>query len=135
MTPALPPAYAAFLEHFAAAEYWEAHEVLEGAWREGRSGFYKGLILLASAFVHAGRGNAHGVGAQMMKAERELAPYAPRYMGQDVEALLDLARRGRSLADRAGTPGEAPPEWRAALPPPDLTPDPGFIRGDEPELS
>ncbi len=119
--PPLPPAYAAFLECFAAGAYWDAHERLEGCWRGNRSGFYKGLILLASAFVHAGRGNRHGVEAQLGKAARELAPYAPAYLGQDVNALLELCARARSLAG-------------APLPPPDLTPRAELFRGDESEL-
>ncbi len=131
--PALPPAYAAFLERFAAGEYWHAHEVLEVAWREGRSGFYKGLILLASAFVHAGRGNRHGVEAQLAKAARELAAYAPAYLGQDVSALLALCALGRAIAAaRAASPTAE--QWRALLLPPDLTPRPELFRGDEPEL-
>ncbi len=130
----LPAAYAAFLERFAAGAYWDAHERLEHAWRQNRSGFYKGLILLASAFVHAGRANRHGVEAQLGKAARELAPYAPAYLGQDVSALLELCARGRALAAaRADTP-PTPGEWRALLPPPDLTPRAELVRGDEPEL-
>ena len=92
-------------------------KVLEDDWRASRSGFYKGLILLASAYVHAGRGNAHGVGAQLRKTARELEPFAPFYLGQDVDALLALARRGPPLAA-----------------PPDLTPIAERFRGDEPEL-
>ena len=113
----LSSAYRAFLERFAAGQFWEAHEVLEDDWRASRSGFYKGLILLASAYVHAGRGNAHGVGAQLRKTARELEPFAPFYLGQDVDALLALARRGPPLAA-----------------PPDLTPIAERFRGDEPEL-
>ena len=125
-TPAhLPPAYVAFLECFARGEFWQAHEVLEQAWRESRSGFYKGLILLASAYVHAGRRNVHGVSAQLAKAARELAPYAPAYLGQDVAALLALARRVSAAA------GDV---WVELPAPPDLTPDPARFRGDEPEL-
>jgi hypothetical protein len=120
----LPPAYVAFLDCFAQGEFWQAHEVLEGAWRESRSGFYKGLILLASAYVHAGRRNAHGVSAQLAKAARELAPYLPAYMGQDVEALVTLARRVSAATG----------DFRAMLPPPDLTPAATRFRGDEPEL-
>jgi len=133
MPAPLPPAYAAFLERFAAGAYWDAHERLESAWRRNRSGFFKGLILLASAFVHAGRGNRHGVAAQLEKAARELAPYAPAYLGQDVSALLECAARGQALAARTGAPSTAA-EWRALLPPPDLTPRAALFRGDEPEL-
>ena len=130
--PPLPAPYLAFLDRFSRGEFWEAHEVLEGAWREGRSGFYKGLILLASAFVHAGRGNAHGVGAQLAKARRELAPYAPAYLGQDVAALLRLAARGEEIARIALA--DVRTEWAPDLSPPDLTPDPALFRGGEPEL-
>ena len=118
---------------FAGGRFWEAHEVLEGAWRGGRSGFYKGLILLASAWVHVGRGNARGVAAQLRKAERELAPYAPAYLGQDVDRLIALARAGAARA--SSLEGASPRDWADALPPPDLTPRPDLFRGDEPELT
>ncbi len=132
--PPLPSAYLAFLEAFAAGAFWEAHERLEPAWRRDRSGFYKGLILLASAFVHAGRGNGHGVQAQLAKAARELAPYAPAYLGQDVVALVEYAVRGQALAAaRTAAPPAALP-WQEPLPPPDLTPRMELFRGDEPEL-
>ncbi len=130
--PPLPPPYLAFLDAFADGAFWEAHERLEQAWRRNHSGFYKGLILLASAFVHAARGNLHGVQAQLAKAARELAPYAPAYLGQDVAALVEHAARGQALAAaRAGAP---PAAWQEQLPPPDLTPRAELVRGDEPEL-
>ncbi|MBX6363822.1 MAG: DUF309 domain-containing protein [Gemmatimonadetes bacterium] len=130
--PHLPDALVAYLERFARGEFWESHEALEAAWRANRSGFYKGLILLASAFVHVGRGNAHGIGAQLAKAERELAPYAPAYLGLDVAALLAVARRGQRLARTHRAAG--PAEWRRLLPAPRLRVEPARIRGDEPEL-
>src|SRR4051812_10898683 len=77
-----------FVELFNRREYWESHELLEAYWRENHSRFYKGLILYASAFVHAQRGNAHGVVAQLRKAERDLSSYRPSESGVDVEALL-----------------------------------------------
>jgi predicted metal-dependent hydrolase len=124
----MPPAFAEFLRRFNAEEFWESHEVLEGPWREERSGFYKGMILFASAFVHAQRGNRHGIGAQMTKAIRELEPYRPSYLGMDVDEILASARAARAIADSNTT---------ATLPNidfPRLAPDPARIRGDEPEL-
>ncbi len=83
-----------FLRTFNAGRYWEAHEVLEAAWRANRSEFYHGLILYASAMVHVERGNAHGVAAQLAKATHALAPYRPRHMGVDVEGIFrDAAAR------------------------------------------
>lgn len=153
--PSLPAPLLRFLDLLERGAYWESHEALEEAWRERRSGFYHGLILYASAFVHAARGNAHGVRAQLGKAERALAPYAPAYLGLDVEAILEHARRCRAVVRGSGGAGEAgegaaaeegaatdaaaggagDPEWKRRLPFPELRPDPALVRGDEPELS
>ena len=133
MTPPLPPALVAFAELFDRRAYWESHEVLEGAWRANRSEFYKGLILLASAYVHVVRGNGHGVVAQLAKAERHLAPYAPVYGGVDVAALLAHARRAR-LAVEDRLPGPTP-DLPALVPHVSLALNPAHVRGDEPELA
>lgn len=128
----IPAALAEFAERFRRGEYWEGHEVLEEPWRAGRSGFYKGLILLASAWVHVGRGNPRGVEAQLRKAARELAPFRPAYLGVDVDALLSHARR--LAAAVAADPAGGAVAWARACPPPPLAPDPALVRGDEPEL-
>ncbi|MEX0893862.1 MAG: DUF309 domain-containing protein [Gemmatimonadota bacterium] len=101
-----PPALETFVELFNARRYWESHEVLERPWREGGSGFYKGLILYASAFVHLQNGNAHGVQAQLTKAARELGPYTPTYLGIDVAAVLAHASAARRVVEHeeAGWP-------------------------------
>lgn len=117
-----------FVALFNRGEYWESHEVLEAPWRRNRSGFFKGLILYASAFVHLRRGNAHGLGAQLRKARRELRPYRPAHLGLDVDdirahaaKILDALERGPdTIPDR---PLERPLRLDASL-----------LRGDEPEL-
>ena len=91
----LPQALHRFLELFNAREYWESHEVLEGPWREWGSDFYQGLILYASAFVHAQRGNPRGIRAQLEKAERKLAR---------VPAMLPGCRRRRRACPRGSLP-------------------------------
>lgn len=125
----LPPALLRFLELYHAGEYWESHEALEGPWRQSRSELYHGLILLASAFVHWRRENAHGVRAQLGKAIRALGPYRPAYLGLDVAAIVERAERCRALA-RGEEPG-----WAARIEPPPLRTNAAWIRGDEPELS
>lgn len=129
--PSLPGALVGFLRLFNRGEYWESHEALEDAWRERDSRFYHGLILYASAFVHARRDNPHGIRAQLEKAERALAPYAPSYLGIDVEAILSHGRRCRQIVGSGE--GDALP-WSERIPFPTLEPDPSRIRGDEPEL-
>jgi len=133
VTTSLPPALVAFVELFDRGAYWESHEVLEGAWRASRSDFYKGLILLASAYVHVVRGNAHGVVAQLRKAEHHLQPYAPAYGGVDVAALLAHARRAhRAVEDRLAGPT---PNLPALVPHLPLVLSAAHVRGDEPELA
>jgi hypothetical protein len=130
--PRLPPALAEFAERFARGEFWASHETLEGPWRRGRSGFYKGLILLASAWVHVDRGNARGVAAQLRKAARELEPWRPVHLGVDVDALL--AHAACLAATVAADPAGGAAAWARSCPPPVLAPDPARVRGDEPEL-
>ncbi|HEX2188737.1 MAG TPA: cupin domain-containing protein [Longimicrobiaceae bacterium] len=129
---AFPAELRRFAERFRRGEFWESHETLEGSWRRGRSGFYKGLILLASAWVHVGRGNARGVAAQLRKTARELEPYRPAHLGVDVDALLENA--ARLAATVAADPAAGGDAWARACPPPPLALRPALLRGDEPEL-
>lgn len=133
-----PEAFREFVRRFNDGRFWESHEALEDRWRETGSDFYQGLIIYASAFVHAQRGNPHGVIAQLRKAERYLEPYRPAYHGVDLEALLALGRRWREEVESdqpaAGDRAEAALACSAAVPWPRLCPDPDLVRGDEPEL-
>jgi predicted metal-dependent hydrolase len=119
---AFPRALVEFVARFNAEAFWESHEILEGPWRERRSPFYHGLILCASAFVHAQRGNRHGVRAQLAKAERRLRGCRPAYLGIDVDGLLAAAAAVRDAVER-GVPAKFP---RLEL-------RPARRRGDEPE--
>jgi hypothetical protein len=126
-TPAdIAPDLARFLTLFRDGRYWDSHEALEKAWRGNGSLFYKGLILYASAFVHAGRGNAHGVRAQLQKTMRHLETFAPHYLGFDVYAILEHARLCLDRMDDR--------DKGSRLPPPALDWDPARVRGDEIEL-
>lgn len=130
---ALPGPLLRFVELVERGEFWESHEALEDAWREEGSEFYHGLILYASAFVHARRGNRHGIVAQLEKTEAALAPFPSSYLGIDVEALLGHARRCRELVERHERPPGAA-SWEEAVPFPRLELDADRVRGDEPEL-
>ena len=71
--------------------YFEAHEVLEEAWRAAPAAerdFFQGLVHVAVAWYQAGRGNHPGCERQLAKAMRRLGPYAPSHRGVDVESLL-----------------------------------------------
>src|SRR5262245_31114610 len=71
--------------------YFEAHEELEADWRAAEPAerdFLQGLVHVAVAWYHAGRGNPNGCTRQLAKARRRLTPYAPAHRGLDVAALL-----------------------------------------------
>ena len=75
-------------------EYFEAHEALEPAWMGtddlAERALHQGLIKVAAAYVHAGRGNPKGVVRNLEGARRHLAvagPAGPAW-GVDVTALL-----------------------------------------------
>jgi hypothetical protein len=79
------------LELIRAGAYFDAHEELEDEWREAPDGerdFLQGLVHVAVAWHHAGRGNRPGCERQLEKAARRLGPYAPAHRGVDVEDVL-----------------------------------------------
>jgi predicted metal-dependent hydrolase len=83
-----------FLQHIQERRYFEAHEVLEEAWRkaEGQEKrFLQGLILLAAA-LHQEAGNRGGL-RNLRKAEASLRGLPSPYLGLDWRPLLEEARR------------------------------------------
>jgi uncharacterized protein len=79
------------VELIRSGEYFEAHEVLEEAWRAAdpaEKDFFQGLVHVAVAWHHAGRGNRPGCERQLAKAARRLEPFAPEHRGVDVAAVL-----------------------------------------------
>jgi predicted metal-dependent hydrolase/ADP-ribose pyrophosphatase YjhB (NUDIX family) len=88
------------LEQIRRGEYFEAHESLEDAWRASdpaEKDFFQGLVHVAVAWHHAGRGNRPGCERQLEKARRRLTRFAPEHRGVDVAFLL------QSVEDAART--------------------------------
>ena len=80
--------------------YFEAHEELEDEWREAppdERDFLQGLVHVAVAWHHAGRGNRPGSERQLEKAARRLGPYRPSHRGVDVDRVLDGVGRAQVL--------------------------------------
>ncbi|MEO6397185.1 MAG: DUF309 domain-containing protein [Tepidiformaceae bacterium] len=96
---------------FNAGRYFECHEWFEEIWQEEQGAvrdLYKGLIQIAAAFVHLGRGKFVGAERLLRTGVGYLAPYREDgAMGFDVEAIAAAAARvhGRLLA--AGPAGVA----------------------------
>ncbi|HET7744253.1 MAG TPA: DUF309 domain-containing protein [Gaiellaceae bacterium] len=85
--------------------YFEAHEELEDEWRDApppERDFLQGLVHVAVAWHHAGRGNRPGCERQLEKAARRLEPYRPLHRGVDVMVVLEDVARARALV-RTGT--------------------------------
>lgn len=79
------------IERIRRGEYFEAHESLEDAWRAAdpaEKDFFQGLVHVAVAWHHAGRGNRPGCERQLAKAARRLGPFTPEHRGVDVAAVL-----------------------------------------------
>jgi len=129
-----PLGYTKFVELFNSGLYWESHEALEGLWRANKSPFYRGLIIYASAFVHAKKGNPRGVRNQLEKARRYLEPYRPKHMGLDVDRVL--SRLEECLACVSNDPAPEGERLVALFPfgKSRLCLSPHLVKGDEPEL-
>ncbi|RMF81286.1 MAG: DUF309 domain-containing protein [Nitrospirae bacterium] len=87
-----------------AGHYYDAHEVLEEAWRELPRGseprrFFQALIHLAVAAHHHERGRGRPAGLQYRKVLEKLAGLPPRYAGLEVTALRALARQGLAAVE------------------------------------
>ena len=108
------------LELIRAGAYFEAHEELEDEWREAppeERDFLQGLVHVAVAWLHAGRGNRPGCERQLVKARRRLgavlrrrteASTSRRYSAQVTAAERRLAAAdsldlGTSTSQNAGS--------------------------------
>ena len=91
------------LELIRAGAYFEAHEELEDEWRTAPAAerdFLQGLVHVAVAWLHAGRGNEPGCTRQLEKATRRLGPYRPAHRGVDVEHVLAQVAEAERRAAR-----------------------------------
>ncbi len=88
--PLLPEGILRGIELFNAGEYYEAHEVMETAWRAWPGDerlFFQGLIQAAVALWRVDRGNATIALTMCSRGLPKLAQFRPAFAGIDVEAL------------------------------------------------
>jgi predicted metal-dependent hydrolase len=100
------------LELIRAGEYFEAHEELEDEWRDAPAAerdFLQGLVHVAVAWHHAGRGNRPGCERQLEKAARRLGSYRPTHRGVDVDAVLHGVRDAEELVQSGSLTLQRPP--------------------------
>jgi len=93
--------------------FFEAHEVLEEAWRQMARGsperrFFQALIHLAAAAIHHRDHHPRPAWLQYGRALDKLCDLPPLYYGMEVVRLRDLAaRERRGLAGGLATPPPA----------------------------
>ncbi len=97
---ALPPQVWQGIQLINQEDYFEAHEILEEAWRETTSplrGLYQGLLQAAVVAYHIEQGNWRGALKVYHRAMRHLRPWPPTVEGIDVD---DLRRQLDQLAQQ-----------------------------------
>ncbi|MBI1840521.1 MAG: DUF309 domain-containing protein [Verrucomicrobia bacterium] len=95
--------YLGYFECFNQGLFYEAHDVLEDLWLEGRGGpddgFYKGLIQFAGAFVHLQKNRLSPAAALFRLSAKYLQPYAPWRQSLNVGAVLEQGRNWVSFLE------------------------------------
>ena len=90
------------LAAYARGEFFAAHEALEPAWMGTddlpERALHQGLIKVAAAYVHAGRGNPTGTAKNLAGARRHLALAEPAAAGWGVDLPALLADIDARLA-------------------------------------
>lgn len=111
----LPPLVVLGLELFNAGEYFEAHEVLETAWRAQREPvreLYRGILQIAVAYYHILHGNYRGAEKMFLRSRVWLEPFPDHCCGLDLagfrqdytrveQALLRLGPERLQRLDRS----------------------------------
>jgi hypothetical protein len=101
---------------FDAGLFFECHEYLEGIWRTAAARdrpFYQGIILVAAAFYHHEKGNAHGMRSKLAGGVARLEGYRPAYRGVLVDRWLRrlapwMTRAASGVATGPLRPAEIP---------------------------
>ena len=86
----LPPLARRGLELFNRREYFEAHELLEDAWREEKGsirGLYQGILQAAVCCLHITRGNFDGATKLYARCKPKLDEWPDSCQGVDVAGL------------------------------------------------
>jgi len=110
-----PPLLVEGVKLFNEGRYFEAHEVLEDAWRADPTParhLYQGLLQLGVGLHHARRGNRRGALRLLERGIDHLRRFAPAALGLDVAALLADAEAARAALAAPG--GLDAYRWEAA---------------------
>ena len=96
---------------------FNAHEVLEAAWKNGpqdQRNLWQGLAQLAVGITHVQRGNIKGACALLDRAAARLTDSRPAPYGIDVDGLVAYARALIADLETGNTTNPPPPRLSAA---------------------
>ena len=102
--------FAAGLKQFNSRLFFDAHETWEEIWlasAEPDKTFLQGIIQIAAAFHHYGRGNMRGTQSLLEAGLRRLGRFAHEHYGIDVESLRAAAREWAGALAAGVDPGPA----------------------------
>ena len=100
---------------FNARRFFEAHEVWEELWlaaAEPEKTFLQGLIQVAAAFHHHGRGNARGTRSLLIAGIAKLAGCPSDYRGVAIAKLRDEAEAWEKLLSHKNSGSRDVPKIR-----------------------
>ncbi len=105
--PEYPTLYLEGVRLFNEREFFACHDVLEELWTDTlgpERTFYQGLIHAAVSLFHFEEGNLGGARKMYDSTNRYLSPFAPTYMGLDLEGFLrDYQSCFQALLDAGST--------------------------------
>ena len=108
-----PPAgLLAGIAEFKAGQFWQCHETLEQLWRHEPDpirSLYQGILLIGVGYYLIERGSHRGAATKLAQGLERLAPFRPRCMGTDVEALADAAMSTMAALRAGDSAGLVPP--------------------------
>src|SRR5512138_3390464 len=101
----LPEQVVAGLELFNRGEYFEAHELLEEAWREEPGPvreLYRGILQISVAYYHLLRGNYTGASKMFVRSRTWLSPFPDRCRGIDLALFREDYRKVEDQVHQLG---------------------------------
>lgn len=104
----LPQAVREGIALFNQGQYFEAHEILELAWRAEREPvreLYRGILQVGVAYYHLQHDNYRGAVKMLQRADGWLAPFSDRCCGIDLGRLRLSYRRVLDVLLRVGPQG------------------------------
>jgi predicted metal-dependent hydrolase len=104
------PRFLKGIEEFNQRLFFECHETLEEIWLEDHGEarkFYQGIIQVAAGYFKWEQGVPAGALKLWHSGLEKLAPYAPAYLGLNIEAFMEAVKENLAELETLQRKGEA----------------------------